>query len=258
VGGGLLNGTLPRCANHSMPQLEVRRGEPEGDGGLRLLPGAALSQAAAPAATAPLAGLAAALVGTGIATATAALLWRRRRAGRPAGERHPLLLLPLAQRGAPTPPHQRADGAASQEGHLGRAGVAAALPLQRARLAQLLQRHAAGGGGRLELLPLPVLSAAVAHQMNDGGGCNAAGAASGLGADTATEPSDQAQQRGVAVQDRQWGLDTASLQLQEQELEVRGSCVWRLGAGGSGGLTVGSCFRWFLFWWVEEGMGGPG
>jgi hypothetical protein len=62
----------------------------------------------------------------------------------------------------------------------------------------------------------------------------------------------------VAVQDRQWGLDTASLQLQEQELEVRGSCVWRLGAGGSGGLTVGSCFRWFLFWWVEEGMGGPG
>lgn len=105
-------------------------------------------------------------------------------------------------------------------------------PVRRARLAALLQAGSgAGRGAGIEMVPMMALPAALAHQLpgtEKGAGGSEDLAAGQSGSHTCQPPvsaagaADVEEQEGQvgAPHSRQWGLNTTSLLLQSEELEV--------------------------------------
>lgn len=206
---------MPGCAARSMPKVSssmltaVQRAR-LGGAAVQVQSGTTFSAA-----------LATVLGSVAVCTVAGLLLWRRGKCGSwlRRGERQPLL---LSQR----------RGGASLPAPAFAPGAAAVHPVRRARLMSVLASAAAEGSGRgIEMMPVRALSTVLAHQLSASSGRAVLAGAAGPPSEPANGeeeslrllPPGREHLRGAgqSAVGREWGLETTSLLLEAEELEVR-------------------------------------
>ncbi|KAL4855737.1 3-deoxy-manno-octulosonate cytidylyltransferase [Chlorella vulgaris] len=225
---------MPGCAARSMPKVSSSM--------LTAVQRARLGGAAArvQSGTTFSAALATVLASVAVCTAAGLLLWRRGKCGSwlQPGERQPLLL------------SQRRGGASLPAPAFATApGAAAVHPVRRARLMSVLASAAAEGSGRgIEMMPVRALSTVLAHQLSASSGRAVVTGAAGPPPEPANGeeeslrllPPGREHLRGAgqSAVGREWGLETTSLLLEAEELELVVGADGQLVELGEGAFAI--------------------
>jgi hypothetical protein len=218
IGNTSVEPALPACATQLLHPWKLV----EADGQL-------VRPRAAPAAGGPAVGayVAAAAVLVGALAAAGWVVWRRQRVLK-THERRPLL--------HSQPPTGSSDMQLGCSGSDCASAAASELWLSRRRqLAATLLRETRGGSRPLGVLPVHALPRALTHQLLSRGERRSPG-----GGVSCTASELELSSRDVASSCRGWGLDTASLQLPEEQLEVG----WAGGVHEARGWDAAISRRW--------------